>query len=69
VLPNPLLGKGNKNFAILLSTRLFVPLASPKVLSHVKGNKNFVIYFAFHSLIRTFAAAKDVFDKYIINIG
>ncbi len=47
----------------------FSSLASPKVLSLGKENKNFVIYFAFHSLIRTFAAAKDVFDKYIINIG
>ena len=40
---------------ILLSTRLFVLLVSPKVLPLGKENKNFVFYFAFHSLIRTFA--------------
>ena len=37
----------------------YLLLASPKVLSLGKENKNFVFYFAFHSLIRDFGCAES----------
>jgi transcription elongation factor GreA len=59
VLPNPLLGKENKNFVFYFAFHSLIRiLAAPKVLPLGKENKNFVFYFAFHSLIRILAAPK-----------
>ena len=47
------------DFFVLYFSHLFVPLASPKVLSFKNKNKH--IYFVFHSLIRTFGFAESTF--------